>query len=91
MKTASAISITMPTSMLKMAQDLAKQENRTLSELMRETLRSYIQRKQEWEALNAYGRARAKAMGIKPGDVNRLIHEARKEERLANKKNRLND
>ena len=81
MKTTKAVSITMPTEMYKKAEKLAKEEDRTMSELLRETIRRYIAAKQEWGELSAYGSKRARELGIKPRDVNRLIQEGRKEDR----------
>jgi len=69
----------MPVEMYKGAEELAKKENRTMSELLRETIRKYIQAKQGWEELAAYGSERARELGIKPQDVVRLIREGRAE------------
>jgi len=80
MKRSKAISITLPEPMLKKAENLAKRENRTMSEFFRETLRRYIEIRSGWEKFNAYGQAQAKKLGIKESDVDRLIHEARREE-----------
>ena len=41
MRTTKVLSITLPAPMLKEARELAKQENRTMSELVREALRRY--------------------------------------------------
>jgi CopG family transcriptional regulator/antitoxin EndoAI len=78
MKTTANISITMPIAMLREAERLAKRENRTMSELIREALRHY-RRDREWEETLAYGRSKAKEMGVKASDVERLIHEYRQE------------
>lgn len=85
MKTSQNISITMPQAMIKDAERLAKKEGRTISELFRETLRRYVW-EQEWNEINAYGSAKAKAMGITEKDVNRLIQEYRREQRKTAKK-----
>ena len=45
MRTTKNISITMPTAMVKDAERLAKRENRTMSELIREALRHYQARR----------------------------------------------
>lgn len=81
-----AVSITMPVAMYKEAEKLAKDENRTISELLRETIRKYIAAKQSWGELTAYGSARAAHLGIKPGDINGLIHEGRADYRVKSKK-----
>ena len=77
--------ITLPASMLKEAERVAREEGRTKAELLREAFRRYV-REKEWDQINAYGRARAKALGIKPHDVNRIIHEDRHEQRKRTKK-----
>lgn len=80
MKNSQNISITMPQTMLKSVEQLATKENRTLSELIREALR-YYQRQREWDETVMLGRKRAQKLGIKPGDVEKLIHEYRSEHR----------
>jgi hypothetical protein len=53
---------------------------RTMSELMREAFRRY-QVEREFDALNAYGRAKAKELGFLEADVVAIIHQLRKEGR----------
>ena len=84
MRTSQIVSITLPPEMLSRAMALAKKENRTMSELVREALRQY-ERHRWWEETNAYGRARAKALGIREEDVDRVIHEYRQEKRARRK------
>jgi len=64
--------------MLADVTQLAKKERRTKSELVREALRRYLEDR-EWKAIRAYGAARA--LGITEADVDRLIHEHRREKR----------
>ncbi len=79
MRTTKVLSITLPAPMLKEARELAKQENRTMSELVREALRRY-QREKYWEEVNTLGRASAAAAGVhNEDDVVRVIHEYRQE------------
>lgn len=85
MRTTKTLSITIPPEMLSRAEALAKKENRTMSELVREALRHY-ERQRWWEATNAYGRSRAEALGIQEQDVERLIHEYRQKERTSGKR-----
>ena len=80
MRTSKILSITLPPAMLKEAERLAKKENRTMSELVREALR-YYQRGRWWDEINAYGRARANALGIRERDVVPLVKQFRKERR----------
>ena len=79
MRNSKVVSITLPPDMAAEAEQLAKQEKRTMSELMREAFRRY-KRQREWDDANAYGRAKAKQMGVTEADVVRLIKEFRAEE-----------
>ena len=80
MKTVKNISITMPSAMAKETEKAAQEERRTMSEFFREAVRRYLDElrwRREWTKLREYGTKRAKAMGVKPKDVNRLIQEYR--------------
>ncbi|MFC5864344.1 ribbon-helix-helix protein, CopG family [Acidicapsa dinghuensis] len=85
MRTTKAISITLPSALLESAQSLAKRENRTMSELVREALRKYEElqeRKRYWDELNAFGRASAEKIGVhSEEDVVRIVRESRRERR----------
>jgi len=70
----------MPPEMLRETERLAREENRTVSELIREAVRCYRQERQ-WRRTLAYGRARAKALGIRESDVAPLIREFRRSRR----------
>lgn len=62
----------MPPAMAKRVTKLAKEENRTKSELLREAFRSYEFQK-DWREIRAVGRATAIKMGIKTyEDVERI-------------------
>jgi metal-responsive CopG/Arc/MetJ family transcriptional regulator len=87
MRTSKVVSITLPPAMAADAEQLARQEKRTMSELMREAFRRY-KRQREWDEANAYGRARSKQMGITEADVVRLIQEFRAEEAPRNQTGR---
>jgi CopG family transcriptional regulator/antitoxin EndoAI len=79
MRTTKVVSITMPPPLFEAAQTLAKQENRTMSELVREALRRY-QRERDWEEIQAYGRAAAERAGIHTEeDVVNLVRQVRRE------------
>ena len=85
MRSTKTLSITIPPEMLSRAEVLAKKENRTMSELVREALRHY-ERQRWWEKTNAYGHARAAALGINSEeDVVRAIHEYRRQRRRPKK------
>jgi CopG family transcriptional regulator/antitoxin EndoAI len=60
------------------AEKIAKAENRTRSELMREALRRYIA-EMELRRLQRYGFKKAKELSLKEEDVQRFIDEYRAE------------
>lgn len=85
MRKTRVLSITMPEPMLAEMRGLAKKENRTMSELVREALRQY-KREKYWERVNAYGRASAAAAGVRnEEDVVRVVKEFRREQRAKRK------
>jgi len=89
MRTTKVLSITLPEAMLDEAKRLAKKENRTMSELIREALRRYNGSRWLAEA-QVYGEQRAIATGIlTEADVDRVVHEARAERRALANKTRL--
>jgi hypothetical protein len=81
--------MSLPAGMLEAAEKMARQENRTMSELVREALRVYQRERQAWQGIFAYGRANAKRLGIKDEeDVVRIIREYRQQQRKGQKKER---
>jgi len=89
MRTTKVYSITMPPDLAKQAEALAKKENRTMSELMREALRRY-QRERFFERMRAQMAPAADRLGIKnEEDIVQLVREVRREmaeeERNANR------
>ncbi len=85
MRTTKTLSVTLPPEMLTRAEKLAKRENRTMSELVREALRQY-ERQHWWDQMNAYGRRTAEAVGIKSDqDVVDAVHSMRRKGRTRKK------
>src|SRR5580658_5682848 len=85
MRTSKTLSATLPPEMLARAEQLAKKEHRTMSELVREALRQY-ERKNWWDEMNAYGRATAGAVGVRnEEDVVEAIHHTRAHGRAGRK------
>ena len=78
MRATKTLSVSLPPAQFKDMERLAKRENRTMSELIREALRRY-QAERELEAINKYGRAKAARLGFSDADVIPLIHELRRE------------
>lgn len=70
------VTVTLPPKLYQLAGKLAKEEGRTRSELFREALRTYVWER-KWRKLQAYGTKRAKELGIKEEDIERLIDEDR--------------
>ena len=80
MRTTKILSVSLPPALLKAAERAAKKEGRTKSELFREALRLYL-RQMKWAELRRYGAARARDLGIRESDVDRLVQEYRQETR----------
>jgi CopG family transcriptional regulator/antitoxin EndoAI len=64
---------------LREVERVAKEENRTKSELIREALRRYLEDR-EWEELTRYARTKSAETGIKTEeDIQRVVDEDRGE------------
>jgi metal-responsive CopG/Arc/MetJ family transcriptional regulator len=84
MRTTKVVSITMPPPLFEQAQALAKAENRTMSELVREALRQY-ERERFFERARGLMKPAADRLGIKnEEDIVRVIHEFRQENAAKN-------
>lgn len=79
-KTAKIVSFSIPPKLLKEAEELAKKESRSKSELLREALRFYT-REQRWEGIQEFGITQAKKLGITETDVENLVAKTRKQRR----------
>jgi CopG family transcriptional regulator/antitoxin EndoAI len=77
MKT-STINLSIPRDLLDQADREAKRESRSRSELMRDALRLYLERRARWESIFAYGDAQVKRLGLKQEDVETAIREVRR-------------
>lgn len=74
------VNISMPEEFFRQAEKLAREENRTRSELYREALRQYIETRQ-WQKLQRETAERARKLGItSEEDVEGIIAEVRKKE-----------
>jgi CopG family transcriptional regulator/antitoxin EndoAI len=74
------ISISIMPDFLREVEKVAKEENRTKSELIREALRRYIEDR-EWEKLTRYARIKSAETGIKTEeDIQRVVDECRSEQ-----------
>ena len=74
------ISISIMPDFLREVEKVAKEENRTKSELIREALRRYIEDR-EWEKLTRYARKKSAETGFKTEeDIQRVVDEFRGEQ-----------
>lgn len=69
--------ISLPPSMAKDAEAIAKKEARTKSELVREALRQYLWAS-KMKKLQTYGQKKAKSVKIHEEDIEKLVDELRK-------------
>ena len=70
--------IALPEELVKKADEIAKKEYRSRSELIREALRSYIEDKEQWEQIFTAGEKAMKDMGIKNEEgINKIVHDFR--------------
>ena len=77
-RTTTTITFSLSPEMAEQVQRAVKEEDRTVSELLREAIRLYMEER-EWRRLERYGRLRAREQGIAPEDVERLVDEHRAE------------
>ena len=80
MRLTKLISFSIMPDFLREVEKVAKEENRTKSELIREALRRYIEDR-EWEKLTRYARIKSAETGIKTEeDIQRVVDEYRGEQ-----------
>ena len=80
MRLTKLISFSILPDFLREVEKVAKEENRTKSELIREALRRYIEDR-EWENLTRYARIKSAETGIKTEeDIQRAVDELRGEQ-----------
>ena len=72
------VNISFQDDLLEVIDNVAKEEARTRSELLREAARLYIERKRRWEEIFSYGRKRALENNIKEDDVQNEIRAYRR-------------
>lgn len=70
--------ISLPHELVSRADDVANKESRSRSELMREALRAYLDKRSRWDYIYVLGEQPAKANNLKSeDDVVKLIREYR--------------
>lgn len=79
MRLSKIISFSIMPDFLREVEKVAKEENRTKSELIREALRRYLEDR-EWDKLTRYARRKSAETGIKTEeDIQRVVDEYRGE------------
>jgi len=75
------INFSIPKQLLKTVDTLAETEMKTRSELLRDAVRDYLERRvkltRRWEAIFAFGKKRATALKINPNEVEKLVDDYR--------------
>ncbi len=74
------VNISFQKDLLRQIDDVAKEEARSRSELVREAARMYIERKTRWKEVFAYGRMQARQLGLQEKDVAAEIPAFRKKQ-----------
>jgi len=73
------VNISFQEDLLSRIDQIAQSEARTRSELIREAARIYIERKNKWESIFAYGESLSSKYKFTEEDVNNEIQKYRKE------------
>ena len=72
--------VAIPEPLLAEIQNAAQAEHRSVDEVLADAVKRYVEER-SWMKLLDYGAERAKALGVKESDVDRLIAESRAEQR----------
>jgi len=75
----STVNISFQEDLLNQIDRIAQDEARTRSELIRESVRIYIERKKKWESIFAYGETISSKYKFTEEDVNQEIQKYREE------------
>ncbi len=76
------VNISFKKELLQQIDEVAKEEARSRSELVREAARMYIERKTRWKEIFAYGKMQAGQLGLREKDVAVEIRAYRKKQGL---------
>lgn len=81
-RSSKVLTLSLPQEMFKKAEKIAKDENRTRSELFREALRQYIASRERWQEIRKWGGETAREYGVtSEADVERIVDELRSKKR----------
>jgi len=67
-----------PQALMNEVESVARAQQRSVREVVTEALERYI-KEMQWQSLKAYGRERARMLGLTEADVSRLVAESRRE------------
>ena len=70
-----AINISLPEPLLAEIQSAAQAEHRSIDEVLTDAARRYVEER-SWTKLLDYGGERAKTLGLKESDIDRLVAES---------------
>jgi len=74
-----ANNISLPEPLLAEIRSAAQVEHRSVDEVLTDAVKRYVEER-SWAKLLSYGAERAKALGVKESDVDRMIAESRAEQ-----------
>ena len=75
-----ANNISLPEPLLAEIRRAAQAEHRSVDEVLSDAVKRYVEER-SWAKLLGYGAERAKTLGVKESDIDRLIAESRAEQR----------
>ena len=76
------VNMSLPPELLLQVEEMARQRGVSKSHILREALKDYIASERRWERIRRWGEESARRLRIKDEeDVDRLIHEFRRESR----------
>lgn len=73
------VNISFQKDLLEQIDDIAKEESRSRSELIREAARMYIERKNKWKKIFEFGELKARSKKIREDDILKEIKKHRVE------------
>lgn len=80
MRTAT-INLSLPKTLLRQIDDLARAESRSRSELLREAGRMYLDRRARWDSIFRFAGEAARRRRLSPADVERAVASVRRSRR----------
>jgi CopG family transcriptional regulator / antitoxin EndoAI len=81
----STVNISFNDELLEQIDQVAREESRSRSELIREAARTYIDRKRRWRQIFAFAEQKARETSLSEEDIESEIAEYRREKRTKNK------